>query len=161
VVVIESPAYELIVLFAESDMAHDMMELAIETLRSSINIAVVGLSRYPGKPAHDIPVLISRKGYNVVGINPSAPSSIAGIEVVGSLIEVELDIDILCLFRPSSDTDAIIDEALERRERDGDVHCIWLQEGITSKEGARKCAEAGITYIEDSCIYVIQQYLRV
>ncbi len=141
-------------------MVHDPLHLAITTLKSSINLAVIGMSRYPGKPAHDIPVLLSNKGYNIIGINPSAPSSIAGIEVVGGIHEVEFEIDILNVFRPSSDTDAIIDEALARRDRDGDVHCIWLQEGITSKEGAQKCKEAGITYIEDTCIYVIQQYLK-
>ncbi len=142
-------------------MEHDPLQLAITTLKSSINLAVVGMSRYPGKPAHDIPVLLSNKGYNIIGINPSAPSSIAGIEVVGGIHEVEFEIDILNVFRPSSDTDAIIDEALARRDRDGDVHCIWLQEGITSREGAQKCEEAGVIYIEDTCIYVIQQYLKV
>lgn len=141
-------------------MEHDPLQLAITTLKSSINLAVIGMSRYPGKPAHDIPVLLSNKGYNIIGINPSAPSSIAGIEVVGGIHEVEFEIDILNVFRPSSDTDAIIDEALARRDRDGDVHCIWLQEGITSKEGTQKCSEAGVIYIEDTCIYVIQQYLR-
>lgn len=142
-------------------MAHDELQLAIKTLKSSINIAVVGYSRYPGKPAHDIPVLLSNRGYNIVGVNPSAPSVIAGIDVVGGIHEVEFEIDILNVFRPSSDTDAIIDEALARRERDGDVFCIWLQEGITSREGAKKCADAGVIYIEDTCIFVVQQYLKV
>jgi predicted CoA-binding protein len=64
------------------------------------------------------------------------------------------------VFRPTSDTDAIIDQAIQRHADRGDVSCIWLQSGITSREGARKCAEAGITYIDDTCIYVVRQYLR-
>lgn len=138
-----------------------MLDLAINVLRSSTNLAVVGLSRYPGKPAHDIPVLLARHQYNVVGVNPSAVPVVSGIPVVERLIDVDIDIDIVNVFRPSSETDAVIDAALERHALHGDVQCIWLQEGITSVHGAEKCAEVGITYIEDSCIYVVYQYLRV
>lgn len=137
-----------------------MLDLAIATLRSSKNIAVVGLSKRDGRPAHDIPLMLPQWGYNVVGVNPSAVPSVGPITVVGSIDDVEMDIDILNVFRPSSDTDAIIDEALERRARRGDVWCIWLQLGITSQHGARRCAEAGITYIDDTCIYVVQQYVK-
>ena len=137
-----------------------MLDVAITTLRSSKNIAVVGLSKKDGRPAHDIPLMLSQWGYNVVGVNPSAVPSVGPITVVGSIDDVEMDIDILNVFRPSSDTDAIIDEALERRARRGDVRCIWLQLGITSQHGSRKCAEAGITYIDDTCIYVVQQYVK-
>ena len=49
---------------------------------------------------------------------------------------------------------------IQRHADRGDVFCIWLQSGITSREGAGKCAEAGITYIDDTCIYVVRQYLR-
>jgi predicted CoA-binding protein len=138
----------------------DMLDLAIATLRSSKNIAVVGLSKKEGRPAHDIPLMLPQWGYNVVGVNPSAVPSVDPVPVVGSIDDVEMDIDILNVFRPSSDTDAIIDQALERRARRGDVRCIWLQLGITSMKGAEKCAAAGVTYIEDTCIYVIQQYVK-
>lgn len=136
-----------------------MLDTAIATLRSSTNIAVVGLSKNPGKSAHDIPQLLPQWGYHVVGVNPSAVPAVGAIPVVGSIDEVDMDIDILNVFRPSSDTDAIIDQALERRARRGDVRCIWLQLGITSMTGAEKCAAAGVAYVEDTCIYVVQQYI--
>ena len=138
----------------------DMLDLAITTLRSAKNIAVVGLSKNPGKSAHDIPQLLPTWGYTVVGINPSAVPAVGTIPVVNSIDDVEMDIDILNVFRPSSDTDAIIDKALERNARRGDVRCIWLQLGITSQHGAEKCAAAGVTYIDDTCIYVVQQYIK-
>lgn len=137
-----------------------MLDLAITTLRNARNIAVVGLSKNPGKSAHDIPQLLPQWGYSVVGINPSAVPSVGSIPVVATINDVEMDIDILNVFRPSSDTDAIIEAALERRVHRGDIHCIWLQLGITSQHGARRCAEAGVTYIEDTCIYVVQQYVK-
>ena len=138
-----------------------MLDLEIKVLRDSTNIAVVGFSRYPGKAAHDIPKLMSTKEFNIVGVNPAAVPVVDGITVYERLLDVEFDIDIVNVFRPSSDTDAIIDLAIERNELQGDVSCIWLQEGITSQHGAAKCAEAGITYIEDACIYVVYQYLRI
>ena len=138
-----------------------MLDLAIKTLRDSTNIAVVGFSRYPGKAAHDIPKLLSSKEFNIVGVNPAAVPVVDGVTVFERLLDVEFDIDIVNVFRPSSDTDEIIDQAIERRELQGDVSCIWLQEGITSRHGAEKCAEAGITYLEDTCIYVVYQYLRI
>jgi len=138
----------------------DMLDLAIITLRAAKNIAVVGLSKNPGKSAHDIPQLLPQWGYAVVGVNPSAVPAVGTIPVVNSIDDVEMDIDILNVFRPSSDTDAIIDQALARRARQGDVRCIWLQLGITSLKGAEKCAAAGVTYIDDTCIYVVQQYIK-
>ena len=137
------------------------LQQPINILKSSTNLAVVGLSRYAGKAAHDIPLLLARKEYNVIGVNPFAMPRVDGVDVVERIADVELEIDLLNVFRPSSDTDAIIDEALERHELNGDVGCIWLQEGITSKFGAEKCKEAGIEYIEDTCIYVVYQYLRL
>lgn len=137
-----------------------MLDLAIATLRSAKTIAVVGLSKNPGKSAHDIPQMLPQWSYRVVGVNPSAVPAVGAIPVVSSIDEVGMDIDILNVFRPSSDTDAIIDQAFARRARRGDVRCIWLQLGITSMKGAEKCAAAGVTYIEDTCIYLVQQYIK-
>lgn len=138
----------------------NILERAINVLKSSRTIAVVGLSKNPGKSAHDIPQLLPQWGYEVAGVNPSAAPAVGSIPVVASIGDVPFAIDILNVFRPSSDTDAIIDEAIARRATRGDVKCIWLQLGITSKHGAEKCAAAGITYIDDTCIYVVQQYVK-
>lgn len=136
------------------------LQRAINVLKSSRTIAVVGLSKNPGKSAHDIPQLLPQWGYDVVGVNPSAVPAVGSILVVASIADVPFTIDILNVFRPSVDTDAIIDEALARRATRGDVNCIWLQLGITSMYGAEKCAAAGVTYIDDTCIYVVQQYVK-
>ena len=136
------------------------LQRAITVLKSSRTIALVGLSKNPGKSAHDIPQLLPQWGYDVVGVNPSAVPAVGSIPVVASIADVPFTIDILNVFRPSADTDAIIDEALARRATRGDVNCIWLQLGITSMHGADKCAAAGVTYIDDTCIYVVQQYVK-
>lgn len=136
------------------------LTLAVETLKAAKNIAVVGLSRNPGKSAHDIPLFMASAGYNIIGVNPHATPAVATVPVVDTLLDVPFTIEIVNVFRPSEDTDAIIDQAITRKSQRGDVSCIWLQQGITSKHGAVKCAAAGITYLEDTCIYVIQQYVH-
>lgn len=136
------------------------LDTAISVLRNAKTIAVVGLSRSAGKPAHDIPLYMAHQGWQVVGINPGAVPAVDDVTVVEHISDVSFSIDILNVFRPSSDTDAIIDQAIIRHRERGDIACIWLQSGITSREGAMKCAAAGITYIDDTCIYVIRQYLE-
>lgn len=132
----------------------------IEILRSARTIAVVGLSRNPGKSAHDIPQYLAAAGYAVIGVNPMAVPHVGSVPVVASLLDVEATIDIVNVFRPSADTDAVIDAAIARRSRRGDVSCVWLQQGITNPHGAERCAAAGITYIEDTCIYVVHRYVH-
>jgi predicted CoA-binding protein len=136
------------------------LSLAIETLKAASNIAVVGLSRSPGKSAHDIPLFMAKAGYTVIGVNPYAMPAVDDLTVVETLMDVPFAIDIINVFRPSEDTDEIIDQAIERKTQRGDVSCIWLQQGITNPHGASKCAAAGITYIEDTCIYVVQHYVN-
>lgn len=136
------------------------LERAIHVLSSASTIAVVGLSRMPGKSAHDIPQHLASAGITVVGVNPLAVPMVESIPVVPSIHDVEPSIDICNVFRPSADTDAVIDAAIERHLRRGDVSCVWLQQGITNPRGADRCAEVGITYIEDTCISVVHAYVR-
>lgn len=140
---------------------HPSLLLPVSTLRGAKNIAVVGLSRNPGKSAHDIPLFMAKEGYAIIGVNPHAVPSVENISVVENLRDVPFMIDILNVFRPSLDTDVIIDQAIERKKNKADVGCVWLQLGITSEYGAQKCSDAGIVYIEDTCIYVVQQYVGV
>jgi len=133
---------------------------AAEILRNARTIAVYGLSTTPGKSAHDIPVLMHEHGYTVVGINPAA-DSVSGIPCVPHLADVEADVDILNVFRPSAQCDAIVDEAIAHFALHGSPRCVWLQAGITTAHGRERCMAAGIHYVEDACIYVIHQvYLR-
>lgn len=145
------------------------LNTAIGALRSARTIVVVGFSRHPGKEAHDIPVYMSRIGYRVIGVNPTmftgetaaSELMVSGIQVVPTIDDVVGHIDIVNVFRPSDQTDIPIEDALRRHRQQGDVSCIWLQQGIINPKGASKCAEAGVTYIEDACIYVVQNYVNM
>ena len=116
---------------------------------------MVGFSRDPGKDAHSIPVLMHRAGYDVVGLNPHAPGSIAGITVVARLADVDGPIDIVDVFRPSDDAGAVARDAVAVRPG-----AVWLQLGIRSPEAEEICAAARVDYVEDRCIWVEHRRLQ-
>jgi len=131
----------------------------VEILRTAKVICVHGLSRKSGKPAHNIPHYLRDSGYTVVGVNPFT-DDIDGMKCYASIADVKEHIDILDVFRPSEKTDGIVDEALARHAERGDISCVWLQSGITSREGKTKCEAADIVYVDNACIYVVHSISR-
>jgi len=112
-------------------------------------IAVVGCSTSPGKAAHDIPKYMLDHGYEVVPVNPFA-DEIFGREAPDSLADVDAEIDLVDVFRPSDEVAGIVDEVLDR----DDVEAVWLQLGITDDESGRRVAESGRQFVQDRCLKV-------
>lgn len=118
-------------------------------------VAVVGCSATPGKAAHGIPKFLKEKGYTVYPVNPYA-DEIFGEEPYDSLSDIDDEIDIVDVFRPSEEVAGIVDEALER----DDVKVIWTQLGIKDREAAEKAEAAGKRFVEDRCMKVEYQRLH-
>lgn len=112
-------------------------------------IAVVGCSASPGKAAHEIPAYMKRHGYDVIPVNPYA-DEILGREVYDSLEDVEEEVDMVDVFRPSDEVPGIVDEGLER----DDVETVWLQLGITHDESGERVEDAGKRFVQDRCLKV-------
>jgi len=117
-------------------------------------IAVVGLSSTPGKAAHDIPAYMREQGYEVIPINPYA-DEIFGREPYDSLAEVEEEVDIVDVFRPTDEVPEIVDAALDR----ADVGTVWLQLGITHDEAGERVEGAGRNFVQDRCLKVEHERL--
>jgi predicted CoA-binding protein len=114
-------------------------------------IAVYGMSRNPKKPAHYVPLFLQSKGYTIIPITPHA-AQIIGQRCYPHLRDVQEDIDILQVFRPSERVPAVMREAVARREERQDISVVWLQEGIQHTEAQRIAEEAGIVCIQDRCM---------
>jgi len=112
-------------------------------------IAVVGCSSTPGKDAHEIPKYMREHGYEVIPVNPYA-DEIFGREAYDLLADVEEEIDIVDVFRPSEEVAGIVDAALER----DDVSVIWTQLGIADDEAAERAEAAGKRVVQDRCLKV-------
>ncbi|MFC4449545.1 CoA-binding protein [Halorussus aquaticus] len=117
-------------------------------------VAVVGCSSTPGKDAHEIPKYLLDNGYDVIPVNPTA-DEILGREAYDSLSEVEEEVDIVDVFRPSDEVAGIVEEALDR----DDVAVVWTQLGIADEEAAERAEDAGRRVVQDKCIKVEHQRL--
>ncbi|WP_135826651.1 CoA-binding protein [Halorussus ruber] len=117
-------------------------------------VAVVGCSTTPGKDAHEIPKYMLDHGYEVIPVNPTA-DEIFGRKAYDSLSDVEEDVEIVNVFRPSDEVAGIVEEALGRE----DAAVIWTQLGIADAEAAERAENAGRRVVQDKCIKVEHQKL--
>ncbi len=117
-------------------------------------IAVVGCSTTAGKAAHDIPQYMLNQGYDVIPVNPYA-EEVFGRRAYDSLADVEEDIDMVDVFRPSEEVPEIVDASLDR----DDVDTVWLQLGIRHDEAGERVEEAGKRFVQDKCLKVEHQRL--
>jgi hypothetical protein len=116
-------------------------------------VAVVGCSTTPGKAAHDIPRYLLNHGYEVVPVNPFA-DEIFGREAYDSLADVEEEIDLVDVFRPSDEVSDIVDATIARKENRGDVRAVWTQLGIRDDDAAARAEAAGLEVVQDRCMKV-------
>ena len=132
----------------------------VEIFRNAKTIAVVGFSRNPDKPARRVPKFLKSRGYRIIPINPFIDHDL-GEKAYPSVSEIpeDLKIDVVEVFRPSNDTPEIVKQVAERKKRVGDVWAVWLQEGIKHPESKKIAQDAGLTYIEDKCMY--KEYIRL
>ena len=115
-------------------------------LTRSKRIVVIGMSRNPSKPAHYVPMYLKEKGYEIIPVNPLA-DEIAGLKAYKSVLDVEGDIDIIDVFRPSEEVPKIVEEALKKKPK-----VIWLQEGIYHPDAVEKARQAGVLIIWNRCM---------
>jgi hypothetical protein len=120
-------------------------------------VAVYGMSANEAKPAYQVPKFLMSKGYEIFPINPHS-DEIMGRKVARNLSDVEGDIEILDVFRPSDEAVKVVKEAIERNRSKGDIKVIWLQEGIISDEAKKLAEEYGFEFIQDKCMHV--EYLK-
>ena len=105
------------------------------------SIAVVGMSRSPGKAAHDVPKYLLKYGYNVIPINPYA-DNIIGLKSYSSLSDIPQSVDLINFFRPSQDIPHMIESAISKNPT-----AIWLQLDIHHKESEDRARKKGIKVV--------------
>lgn len=125
----------------------------LRELLAADTVAVVGCSTTPGKPAHDVPRYLRDRGYEIIPVNPYA-DEIFGVPAADSLADVDAEVDLVDVFRPSEEVAGIVEDVLARRERVGDVWGLWLQLGITDDEALARAAAAGLRTTQDRCLKV-------
>jgi predicted CoA-binding protein len=118
-------------------------------------VAVIGCSTTPGKDAHEIPKYLHDRGYEVLPVNPGA-EEVFGRPAYDSLADVDEEIEIVDVFRPSEEVAGIVDETLARE----DDPVIWTQLGVRDDDAVARAEESGLRVVQDRCMKVEHSRLR-
>ncbi len=118
-----------------------------ELLGSVRQIAVVGASPNPARPANQVMRYLSEVGYQVTPVRPGG-GAVLGLPTVPSLSAwAGSPPDLVNVFRAPEHALGIARAALNLG-----VKALWFQEGVVCEAAARVAAEAGLWVVMDRCI---------
>ena len=118
-----------------------------EILERSKTIAMVGLSSSWQRPSYFVAKYLIDRGYKVFPVNPKeVGKTILNQKVYSSISEINENIDIVDIFRKSSDVDLIIDDIIKIKPS-----TIWLQIGIINLNAEKLAKKNKINIIMNRC----------
>ena len=136
----------------ERDSYSDEQILDILSLKK---IAVIGMSKHSSKAAHYVPKYLIDNGYDITPVNPTA-EKILDVTCYDSITEIDGNVDVIDVFRPSEQISSIICDCIEKKPK-----VIWLQEGIHDFESEELARKAGIIVVFNRCMLAEHQRLRL
>ena len=116
-------------------------------------VAVIGMSSTESKAAHFVPKYLSENGFDIIPINPNS-NEILNKKCYKEITEVDGEIDIVDVFRPSEDVLPFVKDAIKKNPK-----VIWLQEGIHNVEAENLAMEYGIDVVFNRCMLAEHQRL--
>ena len=134
----------------EQDPSSDQQ---IREILSLNKIVVIGMSKNSSKAAHYVPKYLSENGYDITPVNPTT-NEILEKKCYSSISEIDGEIDIIDVFRPSDQVLPVIQEAIKKKPK-----VIWLQEGIHNSEAEDMAKKAGIKVVFNRCMLAEHQRL--
>ncbi len=122
-------------------------------LQRTKTIAVLGIKpeTHSDQPGFYVPAFAQSRGYKIVPVPVYYPNvtEILGEPVVRSMSAIAVPIDMVNMFRKSSDVPAHVDELIALKPSS-----VWMQLGIAHEESAERLARAGIDVVQDRCLLV-------
>ena len=111
------------------------------------SIAMVGVSKDPKKTSTIVMKYMQDYGFKVYPVNPSAKGEkILGEKVYAKVTDINKDIDIVDVFRPSSEAYGIAEDAVKIGAK-----VLWLQLGIRDQKAKKLVEENKMEYVENKC----------
>ncbi len=123
-----------------------MDQKIIDLLHDAQEIAVVGISDKPERDSHVVAAFLQNLGYSIVPINPRL-TEVLGETCYPTLAAYGKPVDIVDIFRKPEAVPDIAEEAAATGAK-----ALWMQEGISHPDAARKAQEAGLLVVQDQCI---------
>ena len=111
------------------------------------SIAMVGVSKDLKKTSTIVMRYMQDYGFKVYPVNPSAKGEkILGEKVYAKVTDINKNIDIVDVFRPSSEAYGIAEDAVKIGAK-----VLWLQLGIRDQKAKKLVEENKMEYIENKC----------
>jgi uncharacterized protein len=108
-------------------------------------IAMVGLSQKEDRPSNIVARYLMALGYTVIPVNPGQ-EEILGQRCYASLKDIPVKVDMVDIFRKSSDVPPFADDAIAIGAKS-----LWMQIGIINADAAAKASAAGLDVVMDRC----------
>jgi predicted CoA-binding protein len=124
----------------------DHSDEQIRDILSLKKVVVIGMSKNSQKAAHFVPKYLFDNGYDITPVNPTS-EEILGKKCYNSISEINAEIEIVDIFRPSDQVLPFVQEAIKKKPK-----VIWLQEGIHNSEAEELARKEGITVIFNRCM---------
>jgi uncharacterized protein len=114
-------------------------------LRDAQTWAVVGLGENPGRAAYGVASFLQSRGKRIVPVHPTA-ATVHGEQGYRTLAEIPFDVDVVDVFRRSSEAGAVADEAVAIGAKG-----VWFQLGVVDDDAFRRTTAAGLDMVMDRC----------
>jgi len=113
----------------------------LDRLLDADTVAVIGCSTTPGKAAHDAGVPPATRVPRDSG-EPFA-DEVLGEPAYDELADVEADVDLVNVFRPSEEIPEILGAVRERHAERGDAGAAWINWGSATTRRPRTRSQTG------------------
>ena len=118
-----------------------------ELLTQSRTIAMIGASDRPHRDSNHVMKFLQDQGYRVLPVNPRITGEhIHGEYVWRELSQIGEPIDIVDIFRNSTDAAAAVDEAIAAGAK-----AVWMQLGVVNEAAAARAEAAGLKVVMNRC----------
>jgi predicted CoA-binding protein len=130
-----------------------------EVLGRTRTVATVGVSTNEVRPSYFVARYLGLKGFRVIPVNPVyAAGMLFGQRIRASLAEIDEPVDMVDIFRRSSEAGAVVDEAIACLLPKG-LRTVWMQIGVIDEAAAARAEAAGLTVIMNRCPKIEYQRL--
>jgi predicted CoA-binding protein len=109
-------------------------------------IVVVGASANPDKEAHQIPAYLQSQGFRIIPVNPRG-GEILGVAAARSLAELGEKVDLVDVFRPPGEAEAVARAAVE-----AGAGILWFQPGTHTDAAVEMARSAGLRVFHGICL---------
>ncbi len=119
-------------------------------LSKPTTVAVVGCSDNPARDSLEIALLLKRKGFRVIPVNPQlAPEALRerlGERCYPDLESIPGPVEIVDVFRRPENLPEITEAAIRKGAK-----ILWGQLGVVHLDAAERARKAGMTVVMDRC----------